>query len=114
MLGKILVFRASANKSTPDYQAAITEFNKISGVSLVTNFADNFDVNKENNAESLFEFQAGPNIIAQGQNSWLANDICDCGVAGSYYQMFSDGDGGYMGGGRYSTTDKLQGQLYGW
>lgn len=108
MLGKVLVFRASANKSAADYQAAITEFNKISGISLTTNFGDNFDVAKENNAESLFEFQGGPNIKNEDQNSWLANDICDCGVAGSYFQMFSDGAGGYMGGGRYAATTKIQ------
>ncbi|MEO6328270.1 MAG: RagB/SusD family nutrient uptake outer membrane protein [Ginsengibacter sp.] len=108
MLGKALVFRASANKSVADYQAAIATFNKISGVSLVANFGDNFDASKENNAESIFEFQGGPNILGQDQNSWLANDICDCGVAGAYYQMFSDGNGGYMGGGRYSATDKVQ------
>jgi starch-binding outer membrane protein, SusD/RagB family len=108
LLGKVLVFRASATKSAADYQAAITAFNKLSGVSLTANFGDNFDVTKENNSESIFEFQAGPNIKNEGQNSWLANDICDCGVAGSYFQMFSDGAGGYMGGGQYSATDKIQ------
>ncbi|MEO5892163.1 MAG: RagB/SusD family nutrient uptake outer membrane protein [Ferruginibacter sp.] len=108
MLGKALVFRASANKSSADYQAAIAAFDKLSGLTLRPNFGENFDVTKENNSESLFEFQAGPNIINQGQNSWLSNDICDCGVAGSYFQMFSDGDGGYMGGGRYSATDKIK------
>ncbi|MEP7374671.1 MAG: RagB/SusD family nutrient uptake outer membrane protein [Chitinophagaceae bacterium] len=108
MLGKVLVFRASANKSAADYQAAITEFNKITGVSLTANFGDNFDLTKENNPESLFEFQGGPNIKNEGQNSWLANDICDCGVAGSYFQMFSDGAGGYMGGGQYAATTKIQ------
>lgn len=108
MLGKVLTFRASANKSSADYQAAITAFNKLSGLSLTANYGDNFDVTKENNSESLFEFQAGPNIIQQGQNSWLANDICDCGVNGAYYQMFYNGDGTYMGGGRYSSTTKVQ------
>jgi hypothetical protein len=108
MLGKVLTYRASASKNVADYQAAIAAFDKISGVSLTANFGDNFDVSKENNSESLFEFQAGPNIINQGQNSWLANDICDCGVNGSYFQMFSGGDGGYMGGDRYSASDKIQ------
>jgi starch-binding outer membrane protein, SusD/RagB family len=108
LLGKVLVFRASASKSTADYQAAIAAFNKLNGISLTANFGDNFDVTKENNSESIFEFQAGPNIKNEGQNSWLANDICDCGVAGSYFQMFSDGAGGYMGGGQYSATDKIK------
>lgn len=108
LLGKALVFRASANKSAADYTAAIAAFNKITGASLTANFEDNFDVNKENNSESLFEFQAGPNIIAQGQNAWLGNDVCDCGVTGAYYQMFYDGAGTYMGGGLYSSTTKVQ------
>jgi starch-binding outer membrane protein, SusD/RagB family len=109
LLGKVLVYRASATKSAADYQAAIAAFNKLSGTSLTTNFGDNFDVTKENNVESIFEFQAGPNIINQDQNAWLANDICDCGVTGAYYQMFSGGAGGYMGGGDpYTTTVKLQ------
>jgi starch-binding outer membrane protein, SusD/RagB family len=108
MLGKVLVYRASANKSSADYQAAIAAFNKLSGLTLRPNFGDNFDLTKENNSESLFEFQGGPNITNQGQNSWLANDICDCGVAGSYFQMFSEGDGSYMGGGRYFATAKIR------
>jgi len=102
------VFRASASKNAADYQAAVTAFNKITGVTLVTNFGDNFNVAKENNAESLFEFQAGVNIQGSGQNAWLGNDVCDCGVAGAYYQMFSDGAGGYMGGGVYNPTEKLK------
>ncbi|MEO8764007.1 MAG: RagB/SusD family nutrient uptake outer membrane protein [Ginsengibacter sp.] len=108
MLGKALVFRASATKSTTDYQAAIAAFDKINGVSLTTNFGDNFDITQENNSESLFEFQAGPNIKNEDQNSWLANDICDCGVSGAYYQMFSGGNGGYMGGGQYLATEKIK------
>ncbi|MEO6719437.1 MAG: RagB/SusD family nutrient uptake outer membrane protein [Ferruginibacter sp.] len=108
LLGKVLTYRASATKNVADYQAAIVAFNKITGVSLTDNFGDNFNLAKENNSESLFEYQAGPNILGTGQNSWLANDICDCGVAGAYYQMFSDGNGGYMGGGRYSATDKIK------
>jgi hypothetical protein len=108
MLGKVLTFRASATKSDADYQAAITAFNQISGVSLVPNFGDNFSANAENNAESLFEFQAGKNIIGQPQNPWLSNTACDCGSSGSYYQMYYDGDGTYMGGGRFLPTAKLR------
>jgi hypothetical protein len=58
LLGKALVFRGSYKKSTADFTAAIAAFNKISGVSLVANFADNFAFDRENNEESLFEFQA--------------------------------------------------------
>lgn len=107
LLGKCLVFKASANKSAADYQAAIAAFNQITGVSLLPNFGDNFEVTTENNAESLFEFQAGRNISGF-QNSWLSNEECDCGVAGSYFQMFYDGASTYMGGGRYVPTNKLK------
>lgn len=108
LLGKCLVHRASAKKSTADYQAAITAFDKITGVTLVANYGDNFEVAKENNAESLFEYQGGVNILGSGQNPWLANTACDCGAAGSYLQMFYDGDGTYMGGGRYLPSNKLK------
>ena len=107
MLGKTLVFKASATKSAADYQSAIVAFNKITGASLVTNFGDNFSADHENGSESLFEFQAGHNI-AGFQNAWLANDACDCGVAGAYYQMFYDGAATYMSDGRYLPTAKLK------
>lgn len=54
MLGKVLTFRASATKSDADYQAAITAFNKITGVSLLPDFSANFRATSENNTESLF------------------------------------------------------------
>ncbi|GAB3316913.1 RagB/SusD family nutrient uptake outer membrane protein [Larkinella ripae] len=77
MLGKALVFRASAKKAAADYTAAIAAFNKITGVSLVPKFNDNFDVKTENNAESLFEFQASQPSF---DNVWLANDFEQGGV----------------------------------
>jgi hypothetical protein len=108
LLGKCLVYRACAKKNTTDYQAAIAVFDKITGVSLVANYGDNFELTKENNAESLFEYQGGLNIKGGGQNAWLGNIACDCGVTGSYFQMFYEGDGTYMGGGRYLPTEKLK------
>lgn len=110
MLGKVLVFRATVNKTTADYQAALAAFAKISGASLVANFEDNFDYRKENNAESLFEFQAGADLNSPGStNAWLANDQCDCGVASALYQMFgSGGDVAYATNGPYSPTDKFK------
>jgi hypothetical protein len=107
LLGKCLVFRASALKRVADYQAAISAFDQIKGVSLMPNFNNNFEINSENNAESLFEFQAGVNITGD-QNSWLGNDDCDCGVAGAYYQMFYDGSASYMSNGPYIPTAKLK------
>ncbi|HTL08296.1 MAG TPA: RagB/SusD family nutrient uptake outer membrane protein, partial [Chitinophagaceae bacterium] len=73
MLGKALVFKASATKTTADYAAAITAFNKITGVSLLANFSDNFAFDTENNAESLFEFQATQPFGLD--NVWLSNDF---------------------------------------
>lgn len=109
MLGKALVYRATVNKSNEDYQAAIEAFNKITGASLVENFEDNFDVNEENNVESLFEFQAGPPIAGPGStNSWLANDIVNIGVCSSYWQCFYNGNGTYMGGNLYVATNKFK------
>jgi hypothetical protein len=70
-------------------------------------FGTNFTIDNENNAESLFEFQAGRNIIATDQNAWLGNDVCDCGVTGAFYQMFYDGAGTYMAAGKYQPTQKL-------
>jgi hypothetical protein len=108
LLGKCLVFRASVNKSNADYQAALTAFGKISGVSLTANYEDNFNVNKENNSESLFEFQAG--IATSGStNAWLANDQCNCGVSSAYWQIFGEPGqtASYMGGNLYYATAKL-------
>lgn len=107
LLGKVLLFRANATGNQADYQAAIAAFDQVSGAVLLPNFGDNFTIDLENNDESLFEFQAGRNIIATDQNSWLGNDVCDCGVTGSFFQMFYDGAGTYMGGGRYQPTQKL-------
>lgn len=107
LLGKCLVFRASATGNVEDYKAAIEAFNNISGASLMPNFKDNFEITAENNVESLFEFQAGENITGD-QNSWLGNDDCDCGVTGAYYQMFYEGDASYMSDGPYFPSHKLR------
>jgi hypothetical protein len=107
LLGKCLVFRSNALRSVADYQAAISAFDQIQGVSLMPDFNKNFDINFENNSESLFEFQAGVNITGD-QNNWLGNDDCDCGVAGAYYQMFYEGSASYMANGPYIPTAKLK------
>jgi hypothetical protein len=108
LLGKCLVFRASVNKSTADYQAAMAAFGHLSGASLVANYEDNFNVSTENNAESLFEYQAGASTSGF-TNAWLANDQCNCGVASGYWQIFggSSQTASYMGGNLYYATAKL-------
>jgi starch-binding outer membrane protein, SusD/RagB family len=110
LLGKCLVFRGSVNKSTADYQAALAAFGHISGISLVANYEDNFNVATENNGESLFEYQAGASTSGF-TNAWLANDQCNCGVASGYWQVFggSGQTASYMGGNLYYATAKLVG-----
>lgn len=107
LLGKAYLFRGNATGNAGDYAAAVAAFDQITDASLMPNFGDNFTLDQENNAESLFEFQAGRNIIATDQNAWLGNDVCDCGVTGSFYQMFYDGAGTYMAAGKYQPTQKL-------
>jgi hypothetical protein len=105
MLGKVLVFRGTVNKTATDFTAAIAAFNKISGVSLVPNFGDNFDVNKENNAESLFEFQAS---TAGGDNVWLPNEFDGAiGTMSSYWGYFYQGNTRSNNNRNYIATNKL-------
>ena len=105
MLGKVLVFRATVNKAPADFTAAITAFNKITGVSLVPNFGDNFDATKENNAESLFEFQAS---TAGGDNIWLANEFDGAiGTMSAYWGNFYEGNSRNNNNVNYLATNKL-------
>lgn len=76
MLGKVLVFRGSVNNDMADLTNAITRFDQISGVSLTDNYNQNFDIDFENNEESLFEFQS-QNTAAGGANPFLDNDFFD-------------------------------------
>ena len=103
-LGKCLVFRASVNKAVADYTAAITAFNSISGVSLIPKFDDNFALDTENNAESLFEFQASK---AAGENNiWLNNDFDNAIGNLSISWNFLNGDELY-GQSKFFATTKL-------
>ena len=105
MLGKCLVFRGSWTKSSEDFAAALTAFGKISGITLVPDFADNFAFDTENNNESLFEYQA---TQAQGlDNVWLSNDF-DISVGNaSVYWGFYSGQQQY-GQGVFTGTAKLK------
>jgi starch-binding outer membrane protein, SusD/RagB family len=105
MLGKALVFRASATKTTADYAVAITAFNKITGASLTPNFNDNFDVSKENNQESLFEFQASQAFA--GENVWLSNDFDNAIGNLSIFWGFYDNNFALFGKSRFYATTKL-------
>lgn len=105
LLVKCYVLRASYNnKNAEDYGKAITAYGKITGAQLVS-FGDNFDYRTENNAESLFEWQASH---APGQdNAWLDNDFGGAvGQMGAFYHMWDGHWSNYMTG-IYGPTEKL-------
>lgn len=84
LLVKCYMLRARYNgKNNDDYRKAIASFEKITTRKLV-NFEDNFDVNRENNDESLFEYQASKNAIAD--NPWLDNNFA--GTVGTMSSSF--------------------------
>jgi len=105
MLGKALVFRASASKDNGDYTAAIAAFNNISGISLIPDFSANFSADSENNNESLFEYQA---TQAFGlDNVWLPNDFDNAVGSLSVYWGFYDNNFALFGTSPYFATTKL-------
>lgn len=105
MLGKALVFRASATKNGADYGAALAAFNKISGAKLMDDFGDNFAFDTENNEESLFEFQASQ---AFGfDNVWLSNDFDNAVGNLSIFWDFYDNNFALFGMSPFFATAKL-------
>lgn len=73
-----------------DYNKAISAFGKMTADNTIVNvpFGDNFDYRTENNAESLFEFQASH--AQKEDNSWLDNNFGgDAGFMGAYYHYFT-------------------------
>ena len=109
MLGKALVFRGSATKSTADFTAAVAALNKVTGLSLTTDFNDNFSYAKENNSESLFEFQAAK--ASGGNNYWLDNDFDNTIGDLSIYWGFYSNHWSLFGKSRYFATTKLAAAL---
>jgi hypothetical protein len=93
-----------------DYANAIAAFEQITGESTIVGvpYGSNFDYRTENNAESLFEYQAGHNQISD--NPWLDNDMG--GPVGSYgamYHYFDSHWGNYgSGGGSIGPSPKLR------
>ncbi len=89
LAGKCLVFRGTVNQDNDDFIQALADFNRISGVSLTSNYGDNFSVDHENNEESLFEFQASDND--GGTNPWLDLDggFPAVGDKSAYYGFFN-------------------------
>lgn len=95
---------------TGDYNNAITWFERIdNSVSTIEGipFGDNFDIRKENNAESLFEYQASENI--KEDNPWLNGNFGgDAGAMGAtYIQYWEHQHTNYMCGSVFGPTQKL-------
>ncbi len=105
MLGKSLVFKASATKTTADYTAAIAAFNKVTGLGLVSNFEDNFAFDTENNNESLFEHQATQPFGFD--NVWLSNDFDNAIGSMSAFWGYYSNNFALFGQSRFYATPKL-------
>jgi hypothetical protein len=105
MLGKSLVFRGTITNNQADFTAAITAFNKISGVSLVAKYDDNFAADTENNNESLFEFQASQPFAFD--NVWLDNDFDNAVGSLSAFWGYYDNNFALFGKSRFFATTKL-------
>jgi tetratricopeptide (TPR) repeat protein len=106
MLGKILVFRGTVNKTTADFTAAIQAFNKITGVALVADFGDNHAFDTENNEESLFEYQASQPSF---DNQWLPDEsnTTDGSMSTASYVAYENINNFGYGGARTVATQKL-------
>ncbi len=93
LLIKSLIFRGTVSGTAGDFTTALTIFNGMVGAELAPNYDDNFDVAKENNIESIFEFQSVANLN-DFANPWLSgaggNDaFAVVGEINSYYGFFS-------------------------
>jgi starch-binding outer membrane protein, SusD/RagB family len=107
MLGKALLYRGTVNKNQVDLTAAAQQFSQITGYSLTANYYDNFDQDKENNSESLFEIQLGRNARSEGSNPWLSTDNIDGnGDIGGYWGFFDD-HWSLFGTSRFKATKSL-------
>jgi starch-binding outer membrane protein, SusD/RagB family len=71
LLMKSLVFRGDYTGNVADYTAAVAAFGNITA-QLIADYTENFSAFAENNAESIFEFQAS--AAPNQDNVWLFND----------------------------------------
>jgi hypothetical protein len=116
LLVKCYVMRAcyanqyEGGNQSADYANAIAAFGQITNESTIDGvpFGSNFDYRTENNAESLFEYQASHNQISD--NPWLDNDMGGpVGSFGAMYHYFDSHWGNYgSGGGSIGPSPKLR------
>lgn len=104
MLGKALLTRAAYTLSAIDYAAAADSLHAITGMSLVADFGDNTSVYRENNAESLFEFQASG---TPDDNIWLAPEFDAVAGTMSSYWGYYDNHWSLFGAAPHIATQKL-------
>lgn len=109
LLSKAYAIRACYNnKSEEDYEKSVKAFENISDSRYLVHFGDNFDYRTENNAESLFEYQASFNL--KEDNSWLDNGFGgeggQSGQMGAFY-TYSSGHWGSYAIGKIGPTFKL-------
>jgi hypothetical protein len=86
--GKALMFRGTVTNTASDFTAAIADFDAIAGRSLVRNYNWNFDINFENNSESLFEYQAN-NSLGNANPFLPSDDFAVVGEIGAYWGAFT-------------------------
>lgn len=104
--GKCLVFRGTVSGNDADFASAISEFNALNGLALTAQYSENFDVNFENNEESLFEFQA--NSSPSPVNPFLDNDNFPAiGEIGAYYGFFTKKPS-WIGNSYYTATSSIR------
>lgn len=109
MLGKSLVYRGSINKAQADYTAAIRAFDSIKNRSLTPDYNDNFDAKKENNSESLYEFQASQppgfdNVFIIFGDDFEPGGI---GTTSAWWGLYEPNNALLFGTPRYLATKKL-------
>lgn len=98
LLVKCYVIRANYNgNDAEDFRKAIAAFEKISDSRRLVAFGENFDYRHENNAESLFEYQAS--FAPKEDNAWLDNGwFPDASQMGAYYTYSGGHWGNYLSG----------------
>ncbi len=107
LLVKAYTLRAAYdNGNEEDYRRAIGAFEKITTRALAPSFGQNFDINFENNVESLYEYQASENTSQE--NPFLANDFGGgVGQMSAYYNYSTRHWSSGFGGGIVGPTTKL-------
>jgi hypothetical protein len=108
--GKCLVFRGTVNKTNADFTAAIANFNALSGISLALPYSRNFDIEYNNNEESLFEYQA--NNAPGNTNSYVGgaggNDaFAVIGEIGAWVGMFNQMPS-WIGSSVFTATEPIK------